>query len=239
MMEWEQSKSGPADGAFELMDEMLAELLAAEPEVAGPPLMEPASMPSSQPPLETLMRAMDARLRNSPHWEWIPQVRRVETHAEPARADGGEDHIIFRLSDSEYAIPLLDVAEAGRAGEITRLPNAPSFVSGVTNLRGEVVPIFNLQKMLGLEEEAAELGGRVLYLRPRNSLPGAGLVVNALKGIRRIPAQQLEHANHDAARGGPLRGVFGRGERRLHVLDTDGLYAMEEFRMLQNPGEEN
>ena len=54
--------------------------------------------------------------------------------------------VTFRLSNEEFAIDILQVQEINRMVEITTVPKSPSFVEGVINLRGKVIPIIDLRK---------------------------------------------------------------------------------------------
>ena len=59
--------------------------------------------------------------------------------------------IDFWVGEEEYGLDLLRVKEVIRAREITRLPKVPSFVKGIINLRGDVIPIIDLRDKFGLE----------------------------------------------------------------------------------------
>ena len=56
--------------------------------------------------------------------------------------------VTFTLRNEEYAVDILNVQEINRITEITQVPNSPSYVEGVINLRGKVMPVINLRKKL-------------------------------------------------------------------------------------------
>lgn len=58
--------------------------------------------------------------------------------------------LVFRIDRQRYALPLRDVREVHRAVAITRLPAGPDVVEGVVNVRGELVPVLDLRRRMGL-----------------------------------------------------------------------------------------
>ena len=59
-------------------------------------------------------------------------------------------HLLVRLGDERYALPVEAVREVAPVGELTRVPGAPDAVLGVRNLRGQVVPILEVASLLGV-----------------------------------------------------------------------------------------
>ena len=57
-----------------------------------------------------------------------------------------------------FGVDILMVQEIIRGAPITSVPNAPSFVEGVTNLRGNIIPVIDLRKRLNLSTERQNLG---------------------------------------------------------------------------------
>lgn len=60
--------------------------------------------------------------------------------------------VAFNLGEEEYGLDIAHVQSIERIGPMTRIPNAPQYVKGVINLRGSVMPIIDLQSMLGTGE---------------------------------------------------------------------------------------
>lgn len=69
-----------------------------------------------------------------------------------------KQYLVFGLGSEEYAVDILRVQEICIAdmSKITRIANSPSYVAGVTNLRGIVVPIIDMRKKFGLEDDVTE-----------------------------------------------------------------------------------
>ena len=66
-----------------------------------------------------------------------------------------ETCVRVRIGDEEYALPVRHVPEIAELGEITPVPGAPAAVLGIRNLRGEVLPVFDLASVLAAAGEVA------------------------------------------------------------------------------------
>ena len=64
--------------------------------------------------------------------------------------------LLFELAEQRFALALSDVIELSRACAVQALPKAPEVVLGVLNLRGEVLPVLDLRRRLGLAEKVLE-----------------------------------------------------------------------------------
>jgi len=77
---------------------------------------------------------------------------------------GERQFVVFRLEKEEYAIDIMNVKEIGPYELTTRVPNSPSFITGVVNYRGEVIPIIDLKKKFALEETNSQEEKRVIVI---------------------------------------------------------------------------
>ena len=84
-------------------------------------------------------------LQNSPHFD--PKAK----PAVVAVADSGQ-YLTLRLEDEDYAIDIMRVQEIRSYEEPTRMANSPSFIKGVINLRGVIVPIVDLRMKLNISK---------------------------------------------------------------------------------------
>src|SRR5271169_6917129 len=93
---------------------------------------------------------------------------------ENVQTDKGElrQFISFSIGEEEYGLELLRVKEVIRIREITWLPKAPSFVKGIINLRGDVIPIIDLRDRFGLEPQTHTAATRVIVVEVDGRLMG-------------------------------------------------------------------
>lgn len=71
-------------------------------------------------------------------------------------------YVISKLGEEYYGLPIYNVISIEKMGKTTRVPNAPDHVTGVTNLRGEVIPVINLRRKLGMEEQEVDKNSRIV-----------------------------------------------------------------------------
>ncbi|MHB8578583.1 MAG: chemotaxis protein CheW [Ignavibacteriaceae bacterium] len=98
--------------------------------------------------------------------------------------------VSFMIQNEEFAIDILFVQEINRMLQITKVPNAPAFVSGVVNLRGRVIPVIDLRKKLGMEAKQHDKNTRIVVVEVKEKT--VGFIVDAVKEVLRIPASITE-----------------------------------------------
>ncbi len=104
-----------------------------------------------------------------------------------------EQFIIFRLGDQEYGIPIAAVDEIARPpSRLARLPKAPSFVDGVMNLRGIVVPVFDLRRRFDVASKEAAGTQRVLVLAVGGGK--TGFIVDGVSEVMKIADSAIRPA---------------------------------------------
>lgn len=137
--------------------------------------------------------------------------------------------VSFELEGEEYGVDVLAVREIIRMPSITKMPNTPSYVDGVINLRGTVVPIISLRRRFGLREREYDRQSRILVMEVGANL--TGFVVDAVAEVIRIssteiqppPSLVLGNAAQEC-----LNGVVNRPERLLIVLELERLFSDDE-----------
>ena len=98
--------------------------------------------------------------------------------------------VSFMIQNEEFAIDILFVQEINRMLQITKVPNAPAFVSGVVNLRGRVIPVIDLRTKLGIEVKKHDKNTRIVVVEVKEKT--VGFIVDAVKEVLRIPASITE-----------------------------------------------
>jgi purine-binding chemotaxis protein CheW len=140
--------------------------------------------------------------------------------------------ISFSIGEEEYGLELLRVKEVIRVREITWLPKAPSFVKGIINLRGDVIPIIDLRDRFGLEAKESTAMTRVIVVEVEGRM--IGMVVDSASQVVRIPADQIDPPP-------PMLGGFSQefitgvgklDDKLVILLNTDAILTMEEISAL-------
>lgn len=135
--------------------------------------------------------------------------------------------VSFEVGGEEFGLDIVRVQEIIRMQPITRVPNSPSFVEGVINLRGKVIPILSLRKRFGLEGRAADRETRIVI----GEVAGAvlGFVVDRVCEVLRIAAGAIEPTPRLTKVGRAyVAGVGRAGERLVILLDMERLISGAE-----------
>ncbi len=125
-------------------------------------------------------------------------------------------HVLFRVASERYALPLAAVREVVvPQPPFARVPRASEAVRGVMNLRGRVVAVVDLARLLGLPAQPLAAGaGQVLILdQGKRAL---GLLIGGVLGVEPIPAPV------DAPRA-IVRGVAPAAGGAVTLLGADAL----------------
>src|SRR3989344_1328455 len=101
---------------------------------------------------------------------------------------GEEQFLTFRLHGQDYGIAILKVQEIKGWDKMTPIPNSPLYVKGVLNLRGVIVPVFDLRLRFGLPEAARDAFTVIIVVNIGGRL--AGIVVDAVSDVINIGAEQ-------------------------------------------------
>lgn len=136
--------------------------------------------------------------------------------------------MVFALAGEWYALPIAAVQEIIRIAEITRVPDAPSVIRGVVNLRGRVLPVVDLRIRLGLPAVELDTSRRILVLPARGRWIGA--LVDSVSNIERIRPGDVQPVPSDvlSERSDYFRGVAQKAERLVVLLDADRLLLVHD-----------
>lgn len=129
--------------------------------------------------------------------------------------------VSFKIGDEEFGLEILKVQEINRMMDVTRLPNAPSYVEGVINLRGKVIPVIDLRKRLGMEPKEHDKHTRIIVMELHGKV--VGFVVDAVSEVLRIPRSVTEPPPTFASSTGSdyITAVGKLEDRLLTLLDLE------------------
>ena len=140
-------------------------------------------------------------------------------------------YLTIALAHESYGIAVVKVREIIRFTQITPVPQMPSYVKGVINLRGRVIPVVDMRLKFGLTAETAERTCIVVVevkLSAGRLVP-MGLVVDAVEEVANVVASDIELTPHLGASVDTayLLGVAKiKGQVKL-LLDIDRVVAVD------------
>jgi purine-binding chemotaxis protein CheW len=130
---------------------------------------------------------------------------------------GIDSYILLTVAATTYALPSGDVRHIEMIEDITRVPNAPSFVDGVIFSRGLAVPVLNLRARFGFERAPYDLRSRLIVVQSGARL--IGLVVDSAREFVSIPRDDIQPP-HEALAGMSGRYVEGIASIRGRLILT-------------------
>jgi len=143
--------------------------------------------------------------------------------------------VVFRLADGEFGVPIDTVQEIVRIPEqLTHVPKAPSFVEGVINLRGAVLPVIDQRTRLGLPSTTRNERQRIMVFTLRGAR--VGFIVDAVTEVLKVPQRFIEAAPQLSAAQTRLLGQVANlphQDRMIQLLSPEQLLdGQEELAMV-------
>jgi purine-binding chemotaxis protein CheW len=156
--------------------------------------------------------------------------------ANPADAKQSRDEVLqlvtFRLGPEEFGVDIHELQEIIRMMPVTRVPKAPQFVEGVVNLRGQVIPIIELRKRLGMDPQPHDKATRIIVVQLAKKT--VGFIVDQVGEVKRIPSRVVEAAPPMVAgiESEYISGVGKLEDQLLILLDLNKLLSEDEKKVL-------
>lgn len=142
--------------------------------------------------------------------------------------------VTFRLRDEEFGVDISQVREIVRMMAITHIPEAPGFIEGVINLRGQVIAVIDLAKQFGLTpKEKLEKTDRIVVVEVGEQT--VGMIVDEVPEVLRIAKENIDPTPEliqTEIKKDYIKGVGKIGERLLILLDLNKVLAPHEVEQL-------
>ena len=125
--------------------------------------------------------------------------------------------IIFKLGREEYGLDILRVQEIKRMMGITRVPSTPTFIKGVINLRGSVLPVIDLRTRLGLAENDLTEAARIIVVLVNDGI--VGFIVDEVVEVTTINTQDVEAAQTlSSGLSADFISGIAKADTRLYIM---------------------
>ena len=143
------------------------------------------------------------------------------------------EFLSFKLGAEEYGIDIQKVQELRGYDAVTRIANAPTFIKGVVNLRGIIVPIIDMRIKFNLGEPSYNEFTVVIVLNIAGRV--VGMVVDSVSDVITLKAEQIKPAPEMGASLDTdyLIGLGTLDERMLILVDIDRLMSSDEMGLVE------
>lgn len=142
----------------------------------------------------------------------------------------------FSIGMEKFGVDILTVQEIIRSTKVTPVPNSPSFVEGVINLRGDIIPVIDLRKRLNLyDRDNAVDKNWILILRIGNRI--AGFIVDNVTEVLKVPEDAIDPPPAIVIAGLEnqyIKGVCEIDGALLVILDFESVLFNEEYYALKD-----
>lgn len=154
-----------------------------------------------------------------------------------------EQFIIFILDNEEYAVPIAEVKEIQVLGNLTPVPNAPGFVLGIINIRGQIIVVIDLEKRLALSRQTERKEApHVLIIEAQET--NYGVLVDKVAEVLKIPREAIKKSpelisskiNAEFIKGVALLKSGSEkeeSERVILIIDLTKILSQEELETVQ------
>lgn len=139
------------------------------------------------------------------------------------------EYLTFKLGDEEYGIDILKVQEIRGYEQPTRIANTPSFIKGVVNLRGVIVPIVDLRLKFALGSAEYNEFTVVIILNLGSRV--VGIVVDSVSDVMELPPERIRAAPEAGAAVDSdfISGLGTLNDRMLILIEIEKLMGANEM----------
>ena len=137
--------------------------------------------------------------------------------------------VVFDLANEHYGVDIAAVESIIKMQPVTVVPHTPAFVEGVTNLRGEVLPVIDLRKRFGLPiDQGRSKDTRIVVVEIDGKK--VGMVVDAVSEVLRVPDEAIEPPSPivTTVDSAFIRGIAKVDERLIILVELSKVLSTEE-----------
>ncbi len=148
-----------------------------------------------------------------------------------------DTYVVFKINGQKYCVNILTIKEICSNKETTFLPNTPSFIEGIINLRGEVLNIINLSKKLGIVSSTPFQEQKILVVIIDELL--LGFLVDEVIGIIHTPSENIDNKpkmleNEENF----ISGIIKSGDEMIISIDLEHILNKEELSSVEQINKE-
>jgi purine-binding chemotaxis protein CheW len=140
--------------------------------------------------------------------------------------------VVFTLDEQLYALPLPAVVRVIHAIEIRSLPKAPEIISGIINIKGQIIPVADIRKRFGLTAHEIEPDDRLIIADTGKR--EVAILVDTVTGIRDLASWQQKKAGEALPFAEYLKGVAKIDDELILIYDLEQFLSLDEEKELEH-----
>jgi purine-binding chemotaxis protein CheW len=130
-----------------------------------------------------------------------------------------DQYIEMTVGAEAYAIHIEQIHEIIKMQAITEIPHCKSYVRGVINLRGKVVPVISFRRLVGLPEQSETKSSRIVVVKHREE--SVGIIVDQVNKVTTFPDIQPPPDYVGSVSGAYFTGIGLREQQLVGILKLD------------------
>ncbi len=145
----------------------------------------------------------------------------------------GPRYVVFEVEKQQFGLPLTGVREIVRCGTVTPLPRTPSWLSGVTNVRGQILSVTDLRSLLempgDLSRSGRTIGDKIILVHSSQLGISTAIVVDRVLGIRSNSDEQKQLSKQDSRFAAFASGTAVIDDKKTILMDLELLLGCSEL----------
>ena len=160
-------------------------------------------------------------------------IRGLRIDRKGERAEEENQYVTFVIGEETYGVEVLKVQEIIGMTQITHVPNAMSFMKGVINLRGSVVPVVDMRIKFTMSEREYDAFTVIIIVEVRGRM--IGMIVDSVSDVVSIPVKGIQDTPHFSAKIETdfIMGIGQIEEKLVIILAVDRIMSSEEMTELE------
>jgi purine-binding chemotaxis protein CheW len=151
----------------------------------------------------------------------MPQVTSPPPATNSVERSGAIQVVEFILGNELFAIDMFDVREVVEYTTITKIPNVPSYIRGIIDLRGEITTIIDLRHRLNIPsgKNHTEESDRIIVLDEKTTKSKTGILVDDVTSVSTFEASQVDYASSSISQED--NAIIGIIKRKVKMKDKE------------------
>jgi purine-binding chemotaxis protein CheW len=137
--------------------------------------------------------------------------------------DGNFQIIVFKQGEEEYALQISQIKEVVITPNITKMPQTPSFIRGVANVRGNIIAVIDLEEMFDLKRNQNQQEGKNFTLVVESEDLKMGILVHEVPNTLSVSSKDFDESvtviNDSRVNSNYIRGIIKANQRLIILID--------------------
>ncbi len=134
--------------------------------------------------------------------------------------------LVFTLDNQMFALPVSSVERVFPVAEVTPLPDAPDIVTGIVNIHGSIIPIFNIRRRFHLPETDVNLTNKLIIAHTTSR--SVGIVVDTVSNVMEYTEKDMVNADKIIQGMEYINGIVKLDDGMILIHDIDKFLSLEE-----------